>query len=71
MERHGAKDYWHDRLLLQLGDSSDTVIDLGFLKLVRRNLSRVLAIYVIPHTVGSLSQRMDSTLDEGLVKLET
>jgi hypothetical protein len=68
-EGHCTKSFWHGRLLLDLGDSAHAVIDLDFMQLIRGNSGRIAVVAVTPHAVGSSSERMDPTLDEGLNKL--
>jgi hypothetical protein len=48
----------------------NTVIDLRFPQLVRRNSCRVSAIGVFPHGVGSSSERLDPTLYKGMNELD-
>jgi hypothetical protein len=40
------------------------VIDLGFMQLVGGNSGRIAAVAIIPHAVGSSSERLDPMLDE-------
>jgi hypothetical protein len=67
---HHAEDFWHERLFLYVGDSANTVIDLRFLQLVRRNSCRVSSIGVVPHAVSPSSERLDPTLYESMNKLD-
>jgi hypothetical protein len=41
------------------------VIDLGLVQLIGGNSGRVPAAAVVPHAVGSSSERLDPVLDEG------
>jgi hypothetical protein len=67
---HRAKDFRYEGLLLYIGDGVNTVIDLRFLQLVRRNSCRVSVIGVVPHAVGSSGERLDLMLYESANKLD-
>jgi hypothetical protein len=67
---HRAEDFWHERLLLYVGDSANTVIDLRFPQLIRKNSCRVSALGVFPHGVGSSSERLDPMLYKGANELD-
>jgi hypothetical protein len=56
---------------LAKGDSTNVVIDLRFLQLVRRNLCRVPAIGVLPHGVNQSSEWLDPTLYESPNELDS
>jgi hypothetical protein len=48
----------------------NAVIDLDFLQLIRRHSCRIAAIGILPHAVGSSSERLDPPYDEGANKLD-
>jgi hypothetical protein len=64
-EGHRAESFRHGSLLLDIGDGADALVDLGLVQLILGNLGQIPTIAVIPHAVGSSSERLDLALDEG------
>jgi hypothetical protein len=69
-ESFSAEILGHMRLLLHRCDSTNSVIDLSFPQLIRRELRRVPMAGIVPHTVGPSGERLDPALDEGADQLE-
>jgi hypothetical protein len=68
-EGHRAESFQHGQLLLDVGDGVHAVVDLGLMQLIGGNSGRITTVTVIPHAVGSSSERLDPMLDEGPNKL--